>query len=465
MWAFLAQLVGTTLMPDRNLNAESPQASRSASVLTVTQLSAAVRSAISATFPQTLRVLGEVSNFSDRSHWFFTLKDEGSSVRCVCFASHARKVGFTPRDGMQLLCSGRLDYYEASGQLQFYVDRVEPVGQGALELRFRVLCDELRKLGYFAAERKKPLPVLPQTVAVVTSRSAAALQDVINTARRRWPGCKLALLDVRVQGAHAAPQIAEALKHLGEQGPALGIDVILLTRGGGSIEDLWAFNERSVADAIFRCPLPVVAAIGHETDTTIAELVADVRASTPTQAAMMIVPDVASLALQVHQLDRRLGLVLQGRLDRARQRLGSALRHPMLRHPAAMLQARRASLEALEGRLPRSLQRMVSFWNEKLRVIEQRLHALGPMQVLSRGYSYTLTPQGQVVRSPQQAPPGSVITSVLAEGRVQSVVQGEGPAPQPAKVERGGAQEAAVQRKAGRPRKANAADPSQPRLF
>src|SRR5690606_26173107 len=220
-------------------------------------------------------------NFSDRAHWFFSLKDERATIRCVCFASSARQVECPVRDGMQVVCTGRVDFYDAQGHVQLYVDRIEPVGQGALELRLRQLMEELRELGYFDEAAKKPLPVLPRRVAVVTSRSAAALQDVIDTARRRWAGCRLYLYDVRVQGAAAAPEIARAIDALGRQHKRLRLDAIIVSRGGGSIEDLWAFNERIVAEAIHRCPLPIVAAIGHETDTTVAELVADLRCSTP----------------------------------------------------------------------------------------------------------------------------------------------------------------------------------------
>ncbi|HEX7009730.1 MAG TPA: exodeoxyribonuclease VII large subunit, partial [Phycisphaeraceae bacterium] len=283
----------------------SPPASR-ARPMSVSEVAGLIRTALADHAPQKLRVVGEVSNFSHRQHWFFSLKDAQASLRCVCFASTIRRLRCRIEDGMQVVATGRLDFYDAQGHVQLYVDAIEPVGQGPLELQLRRLLEELRQLGYFEESRKKPLPLLPRRVAVVTSRTAAALQDVINTAQRRWPGCRLLLYDVKVQGEEAAPQIADAIDRLSRHGRRLGIDAILLTRGGGSIEDLWAFNDRRVADALYRCTLPVVAAIGHETDLTVAELVADLRCSTPTQAAMRLIPDRQALLQQLHHLTNRI---------------------------------------------------------------------------------------------------------------------------------------------------------------
>lgn len=412
--------------------------------ITVTQLAALIKDAIVAAAPGRLRVVGEVSNFSQRAHWFFSLKDETASIRCVCFASNARRISFPVEDGMQVVASGRLDFFDAAGNVQLYVDSLQPVGQGALEMRFRALCEELRQLGYFDPDRKKPLPAMPHRVAVVTSRSAAALQDVINTARKRWAGCELMLFDVRVQGSAAAPEIANALDALSKHGPRMGIDAIILTRGGGSIEDLWAFNERVVADAIFRCPLPIVAAIGHETDTTIAELVADVRASTPTQAAMTLIPDRYTLDQQVQQLSHRLALVLRRQAESSRHRLDAAARHPLFRRPGDMIQphsdrlvglVRRLQLAlpqrvradadhmvAIERRLVPVLARRVMRDADHLAALTRQLEAVGPGNVLRRGYTYTLGPGGRLLRSAADVSPGDRLVSVLADGRINSTV-------------------------------------------
>jgi exodeoxyribonuclease VII large subunit len=392
--------------------------------LTVAQLAGAIKAALTDALPRKVRVVGEVSNLSDRNHWFFSLKDDAATLRAVMFASAARQVNFPVKDGLEVVATGRVDFYDAQGSVQLYVDRLEPVGQGARELALRELMEELRGLGYFAPEHKKSLPGVPTRIAVVTSRSAAALQDVIDTASRRWPGCELLLVDVRVQGEDAAPQIAAALRCLSQQGERLGIDAVLLTRGGGSIEDLWAFNERAVADAIFDCTLPVVAAIGHETDTTIAELVADLRCATPTQAAMTLVPDRAVLAEQVTQLDRRLRLGLTRNLELARHRLATAAAHRLFQQPGRWVDEHRQKLERLQQRFASTLPRRLTDERRRLDALTRTLDAVSPQRVLERGYSYTLGPDGKLVRCTDQAPAGTKLTTVLQDGRVESTVNG-----------------------------------------
>ena len=323
-------------MPDL-FAAEPPQKPAADAPWPVSKLAGAIQAVLADKLPRKLRVVGEISNLSARNHWFFSLKDGDASIRAVMFASAARRVSFDARDGLSVVATGRIDYYAAQGSVQLYVDALQAVGEGELEAAFRRLAAELREEGLFAPERKKPLPAYPRAIAVVTSRSAAALQDVRDTARRRWPGCRLVLVDVRVQGPSAAPQIAAALGRLSEGGAALGIDAVLLTRGGGSIEDLWAFNEPEVVRAVAACSLPTVAAIGHETDTTLAELAADARCATPTQAAMTLVPDEAQLREQTAQLHRRLSLSLTRRLEIARSRVDAASRHRLFTEPARLV--------------------------------------------------------------------------------------------------------------------------------
>ena len=403
---------------------------------TVARLAEEIKGALASNLPNKVRVVGEVSNLSDRNHWFFSLKDGpdsgGAAIRSVMFASAARRVGFPVRDGMEVVATGRIDFYDAQGSVQLYVDKLEPVGEGARELALRALMTELRDLGYFAPEHKKPLPAVPTKIAVVTSRSAAALQDVIDTAGRRWGGCELVLVDVRVQGEDAAPGITRALRHLSRHGRILGIDAVLLTRGGGSIEDLWAFNERAVADAVFECTLPVVAAIGHETDTTIAELVADLRCATPTQAAMTLVPDRAVLQEQVDQLGRRLTLSLDRRLEVARHRLDAAARHPLFQRPQRLVDAERQRVDQLAKQLDTAMPRRVADARRHLDGLSRTLDAVSPQQVLQRGFSYTLGPDGKLLKHVADAGPGMGITTVLADGRVNSVVDGSsGEPPEP----------------------------------
>jgi exodeoxyribonuclease VII large subunit len=217
----------------------------------------------------------------------------------VLFANVVRKHRIVLRDGLEVVVTGSLEFYAKAGKLSFIGTNAQPVGAGALDLAFKQLCEELRGLGWFDEVRKRPLPTFPRRVAVITSRSSAALQDVLDTMRRRCPAVEVALVDARVQGESAAAELRAKLVALSLRHREMGVDAIIITRGGGSAEDLWAFNDRALAEAILKCPVPVVAAIGHETDTTIAELVADVRAATPTQAAMRLTPDGDTLLEQV----------------------------------------------------------------------------------------------------------------------------------------------------------------------
>ena len=386
-----------------------PEPAKSASrdaPLSIGQLVGKIKSVVNQGLPAKLKVVGEISNLSDRNHWFFSLKDESASIRCVMFASAARQVGFPCRSGLEVVATGRVDVYPAQGQVQFYVDKIEPVGQGALELQLKAMIEELRGLGYFELEHKRALPAIPRRIAVVTSRSAAALQDVIDTAHRRWAGCELLLCDVRVQGESAAPQIAAMLDRLSNQREQLGIDAIILTRGGGSIEDLWAFNERVVADAVYRCAVPIVAAIGHETDVTVAELVADARCATPTQAAMTLVPDGEALSQQVSQLQSRLGLALRRRTQHASDRLRAAQRHPAIARPDRLLVQPRQRLTQAAAQLRTLLPRVANAQRDRLVALARHLEAVGPNQVLKRGYTYTTDGDGAVLRSAADAAEG-----------------------------------------------------------
>jgi exodeoxyribonuclease VII large subunit len=425
--------------------------------LSVTQAAGLVKEVLTMAIPGKIRIVGEISNLSNRTHWFFSIKDQGAALRCVCFASNAKRVNFPVRDGMEVVITGKVDFFEGQGSLQIYVDKIEQVGQGTLEQQLQAMIAELRELGYMDEYRKKPLPTMCQRIAVVTSRSAAALQDVINTAHRRWAGCELLHFDVRVQGDAAAPEIARALRVISEQGERLGIDAIILTRGGGSIEDLWAFNERIVADAVFDCQLPIVAAIGHETDTTVAELVADHRCATPTQAAMTLVPDKKALDHQVSQMAGRLRMSLQRQSQMASQRLTSVARHRIFTRPESLLEMPQQRLahakhrinQALPGRiapaatrlsqamtrLPRVLEQRLSQADQQLKAMTRTLNAVGPKRVLQRGYTYTTDADGKLIRSAKQIKDGDQLTTVMVDGKVQSVVGQTGTqaitAPQP----------------------------------
>ncbi|HMN39694.1 MAG TPA: exodeoxyribonuclease VII large subunit [Phycisphaerales bacterium] len=439
--------------------------------LSVTQLAAMIDHALRDRLPMGLKVLGEISRFTDRTHWYFDLKDAGAVIACVMWQSAARRMGFTPSHGQQVVLTGRVEYYQPFGKTQFMVEKLEPVGAGALDLAYRRLLEDLRALGYFAPERKRPLPMLPRKIAVVTSRTGAALQDVLDTVGRRCPSLPLALADVRVQGEGAAPQVASAIRSLGRHHVRWGIDVILVTRGGGSLEDLWAFNERIVADAIYESPIPVVAAIGHETDTTIAELVADLRCATPTQAAMRIAPDSEALRRQLFSLGGRLGSILTRQIRLDSERLRAASRHAFfatpdgfIQQPAQRLRAaaqslRHAALERLQQasrRLDLAGQRLnrhrpeaayarresdlahvahrlraaaasaVSDRTATLESAARSLDLIGPHNVLRRGYSVTHRSDGSVLRSVEDARAGEALRTHLADGSITSIVAPEG---------------------------------------
>ena len=393
-------------------------------------------------------------------------------VGAVVFASVARKMSYTPRHGDSVIATGRLEFYAPSGRVSFIIESMVPAGEGDLEQRYRALCDELRTLGWFDPLTKQRLPAFPRKVAVITSSTGAALQDVISTMGKRCSAVDLLVVDARVQGEQAAPQIVAAIQMLNERSRDLGIDAILLTRGGGSLEDLWTFNERSVAEAIHDSGLPIVAAIGHETDTTIAELVADERCATPTQAAMKLTPDRDALIEQLSSLQHRLAGAVRHRVRYQRQTLDAIagsramgsperileiqrdrvsgierrLHHAALQmqsrarrrlqeitirlskyQPAALHARRAARLDGLERELTRSVRGRITRSRDYLLAIERELHAIEPVRVLSRGFSVTLDEKGQLVRSVEQAEPGALLTTRLSDGSVHSRVLGEQP--------------------------------------
>lgn len=333
---------------------------------TVSELALRIDQALKQGVPGPVVVIGQVSGFRERTHWYFDLKDESAVINCVCFASRAARQNVQPENGHELIVTGSLEFYPPGGKVSLIVTSIELRGAGELELRFRALCEQLRALGWFAPQRKRPLPVFPRRVAVVTSRTGAALQDVLDTFRRRMPAIELLLVDVRVQGPAAAPDIAAAIRALAAAHDRLGIDAILVTRGGGSMEDLWAFNEREVAEAIVQCPVPVVAAIGHETDTTIAELVADERCATPTQAAMRLSPDRAELHRQLVSIERRIRADLAKRITAGRRLLDAIAGRPSLASGVWMVSTRRQTCDRLEERCRIGLERRIARQRQRL---------------------------------------------------------------------------------------------------
>ena len=411
--------------------------------LGVAAVSGQVEKVLAGAFPGVIQVRGEISNLSGRgpqAHLFYKLKDADAELGCVTWGSQRGGLGLVPKDGMEVVATGRINWWKKGGQLRLQVLRMEAVGEGRFEQLLRQRLAALKEAGLVDRVRRA-LPPVPRRVAVVTSCKAAALRDVQETVRQRFPGVQLLLCDVRVQGEAAAPEITAMLDALSKQGAQLGVDAVILTRGGGSIEDLWAFNEMAVAHAVARCPLPVVAAIGHETDTTLAEVVADFRASTPTQAAMWVVPAREELQAQVGHAGGRLRLLTARRVELARQKLVALGRHPVLRGPGGALMPARARLAGLSRRLQRQwpdvaaqraeasaqMQRLGRLMvaqharqSERLAQLSARLHAASPDQVLARGFSYTTLADGSVLTGPGQVKPGDMLLTRVKGGTVRS---------------------------------------------
>ncbi|MEY4827428.1 MAG: exodeoxyribonuclease large subunit [Planctomycetota bacterium] len=412
-----------------------------------------------------VRVEGEVSAPSKGTHCYFQLKDEDSVVGCVMWGSTLARSSVKPTQGARVVVEGIFDFYAPSGRLSLIAERMRHVGEGDLEAKFRALCDELRIRGYFDEARKRRLPMMPRGVAIITSLGGQALHDCLRTAELRCPWVPLIAVGVPVQGPGSAEVVARAIDEVNRQRERLGIDVIVVTRGGGSREDLQAFNERVVADAAHRSELPVVSAIGHEMDTSVLDLVADHRASTPTQAMMAVLPDRAELAAQLENAADRLRMQAAQLLRQRRQRLQAVatraclkdarvmLRLPRERLTRAAMQLRQELLAqhrraesrwtALERRLmacapmsvlavgrtrthdlARRLERLGAGHIERLRVRLEgqraRLESVAPERTLARGYSITLDAQGQPVRDASAVPEGAVLTTRLQHGELRS---------------------------------------------
>ncbi|MCH2135638.1 MAG: exodeoxyribonuclease VII large subunit [Phycisphaerales bacterium] len=437
-----------------------------AEAIGVSELSRRIEAALSSGLPSKIRVEGEIANASERNgHRYFSLREPDASIGCVMWASDARRSNVVPVDGDRVIATGQVVHWAPGGRTQLRVRSIEPVGEGALLATFRARCEQLRDAGWFDPEHKAPLPACPRCIAVLTSASGAAITDVVRTASDRFPACKLVLIDVPVQGATAAPRIARAIAGVDKAAASMGIDAIVLTRGGGSLEDLWAFNEMSVAQAIHACHIPLVAAIGHESDVTIAELVADARASTPTRAAVMLVPDRVEAAQRLDMTNRALLRAMhttlmhcqdaaaqaagemvrvvaadidgrrqllgqcQQRLERARPDLVLARRQQALASLGRRLAVgARRQLDGARGRLgPLQLTRLVRQYVERAQasasLLDRALAAVDPAAVLERGFSLTTSETGDILRHPDQVDSGALLQTRLAGGTIRSRVE------------------------------------------
>ena len=332
-------------------------------------------------------VVGEISNFTNHyrsGHLYFSLKDERSVLRCVMFARNAARLRFAPEDGMCVLARGRVNLYEASGQYQLYVEDLQPDGLGALSLAYEQLKARLEKEGLFAPERKQPLPRFPQRIGVITSPTGAAVHDILTILGRRWPMAEIVFSGVQVQGEGAAEQIARAVRRMNELNAA---DVLIVGRGGGSLEDLWAFNEEIVARAVASSRIPVISAVGHETDFTICDFAADLRAPTPSAAAELAAPDAAELMASLRYQRERLLSLITAKTASLEQRLDMLSSSRSLRDPLRMAAVRREKLDQLHNRLMAAAQRNLGERQNSLRALAGKLQALSPLAVLARGYT------------------------------------------------------------------------------
>jgi exodeoxyribonuclease VII large subunit len=357
------------------------------SLLTVSAVTALVKNAIAEHLPPTVHVVGQISNFKRHTsgHLYLTLKDESSELACVMWRSSAAKLAFEPQDGLEIIATGYIDVFERAGRYQLYVRKLEPRGVGALELAFRQLREKLSAEGLFDAQHKQPLPVYPQRIAVVTSPTGAAVRDVLQTLERRFPCADVLLCAVQVQGPGAAGQIAAAIDDLNRRRDALGgIDVMIVGRGGGSLEDLWAFNEEVVARAIFASRIPIISAVGHEVDVTIADLVADVRAATPTAAAELAVPDLAEVLALIERYRATLARSATHRCELSRLALAGVLRRRALADPLAVVRRREQGIDELTTRVSRTLGRRVHEASVRLRRCETLVQRIQPQGYVLR---------------------------------------------------------------------------------
>ncbi len=388
-------------------------------VFTVSELTGRIKDLLE-THLLTVWVEGEIYQLKnhDSGHVFFSLKDDRALLRVILFRDRAREVPFPLREGMKVLCFGRISVYEPRGEYRLLAQRIEPRGAGALQAAFEALKEELRRKGYFDPSRKKPLPPFPQRVGVITSLSGAALHDFLRVALSRWPA-HILIYPVRVQGEGAAEEIARAVEELNRMED---LDLILITRGGGSLEDLQAFNQRVVAEAVFRSRLPVVSAVGHEIDYTICDFVADQRAPTPTAAASLIFPEekalLADLRLRLQKLreemERRL-VFWERELHHLRRRLKS---------PETLLAEKEARLHHLVEQITRNLKHLLHRREERFLSLARHLEAVSPLAVLSRGYSVVKKlPQGNIVRRAEETQPGDLLEILPARGRILARVE------------------------------------------
>mgnify|MGYP004504949779 FL=1 len=368
-----------------------------------------------------LAVRGEISNYKmyPSGHHYFTLKDENAALKCVMFKASAARLRFRPENGMKVIAMGRITVYPRDGAFQLYCSAMSMDGVGDLYAAFEQLKAKLAAQGLFAPEHKKLLPPFPGTIGIVTSSAGAAIHDMLRILNKRYPLTRVRLFPVRVQGAEAPGEIAAAIRYANHYRLA---DLLIVGRGGGSIEDLWAFNDERVAYAIYESRIPIISAVGHEPDVTISDYVADLRAATPSNAAELAVPDQAALLQNMDAAASAMASALAGRLRHARQRLAVLSQSPALISPTGYLEQRGKNLEHLKTRLIAAQTQQLQHKRQRFIAATSKLDAMSPLKVLSRGYSIVNADNGNILRSVYQTAPGGKIRVTLSDGSLSAVV-------------------------------------------
>ena len=365
---------------------------------------------------------GELSNFTHHyksGHLYFSIKDTTATIKAVMFSTQSARLRFLPQDGMKVIARGRVSIYEATGQYQLYVEDLQPDGVGALNLAYEQLKAKLEKEGLFAAERKQPIPAYPQRIGVVTSSTGAAVQDILNILSRRYPVAEVILAPVLVQGEGAAQESADAIERFN----ALDcVDVLIVGRGGGSIEDLWAFNEERVARAVAASHIPIISAVGHETDFTICDFVADLRAPTPSAAAELAVPNREDLLQLLQSYRYTITQLLERRLSQWKQQVDLLSSSPYLASPDAWIRARRESVTLLTSRLRTLMKQNTAQQKTRMAVLVGKLEGLSPLKALNRGFVYAADKTGKLLTDATQVQVGDTIFLTMKNGKVRCVV-------------------------------------------
>lgn len=410
----------------------------------VQELNRLVATYLSVPALQNLLVQGEISGAKQypSGHFYFTLKDSQASVSCVMFRSDVQRMAGLPKNGDSVLCQARVSLYERDGRYQLIVRNIQHAGQGAIWQRFESLKRELEAKGYFDKSRKKPLPFLPKSLGVVTSEAGAVIRDIVHVSQRRFPGISIILLPVKVQGEGAAEEIARAIQIFNYLN---NVDLLIVGRGGGSMEDLWAFNEPILAEAIFKSKIPIISAVGHETDFSISDFVADVRAATPSAAAELAVPLKSDLEERIVNLRRALDrslqiqiesksnsyLTLTERLDRAinrkleleNQRLDRLQGNPVFFSPGHSIQLRRANLSALLQKLVKNFEKEINLEKQKLELFIQKIELLNPFHLLNKGYIAVRNEDGKAISKAEGLVKGDILDLLFVDGQVKSKVE------------------------------------------